>query len=74
LAVPKDKSNDLPHEGVLHGPSPGLRAWADWLIDVRKRWHEGDPPRRAANWRLVLSSGPALLVAAMFIIERMLGG
>jgi hypothetical protein len=62
-----------PHEGVLRGPSAGLRAWADWIIDVRKRWHEGDPPRGVAGTRLLLGAGAALLAAAA-LIEKAVGG
>jgi hypothetical protein len=61
---------DGSREGILRGPSAGLRVWADWLIDVRKRWHEGDPPR--ARWRL-FGSGAALLALAT-IIEKVVGG
>jgi hypothetical protein len=49
-----------------------LEAWANWIIDVRKRWHEGDPPRRA-HWRLVLGCGTALLTVAA-INEKAMGG
>jgi hypothetical protein len=59
-----------PHQGVLRGPSEGLEAWADWLIDIHKRWHEGDPN---AGWRLMLRSGGWLLALAA-IIDKVLGG
>ena len=57
--------------GGLRGPSPSLRAWADWIIDVHKRWHEGDPPR--SGWHLLFGSG-AWLLALAAIIEKVLGG
>jgi len=72
MAVSHLKKSDGPYQGILHGPSAGLRAWADWIIDVRRRWHEGDPPRRP-RWRLVLGSSSALLAVAA-IIERMISG
>jgi hypothetical protein len=56
----------------LHGPSEGLRAWADWCIDVHKRWHEGDPPPKA-GWRLVVGGG-GWLVALTAIAVKLLGG
>ncbi len=58
--------------GLLRGLSSGLRAWADWSIDVRRRWHEGDPPPSSARWRL-FGSGTALLALAA-IIEKVMGG
>jgi hypothetical protein len=60
-----------PPSGHLPGPSPGLRAWADWLIDVRKRWHESDPPPSAVRWLFRLGTG---LLALAAIIEKLLGG
>jgi hypothetical protein len=57
-----------PHVGKLRGPSVGLRAWSDWIIDVRSRWHEGDPKRG----RLLLGS-VAWLLAFAAIAEKVLG-
>jgi len=64
---PSDENH--PRTGILQGPSPGLRAWADWIIDVRKRWHEDDPKR---GWRVLLGSGWLLALAA--IIEKAVSG
>jgi len=62
------------------GPSKRTRAWvnfieecADWLIDARKRWHDGDPPRKALGGRLLIGVGTSLLALAA-IIEKLLGG
>lgn len=59
-----------PRDGILHGPSKGLEAWADWLINVHKRWHEGDSK---AGRRLAFGVGGWLLALAA-IIEKALGG
>jgi hypothetical protein len=62
-----------PRLGFLHGPPDGLRAWTDWIIDARKRWHEGDPPRAPiSRWQLALGSGGALALAAL--IQHLIGG
>jgi hypothetical protein len=58
----------VPPEIAL-GPSPALRAWADWIIDVHKRWHEGD----RSGWRLLLGPGGWLLAFAA-VAEKVLGG
>jgi hypothetical protein len=57
-------------QGGLRGPSLGLRAWVDWVIDVRRRWHEADPK---AGRRALLRSGGSLL-ALVAIAEKVLGG
>jgi hypothetical protein len=46
----------------------GLQAWADWLIDVRRRWREDDPPPKP-GWHLMLGTGGWLLVLAE-IVEK----
>jgi hypothetical protein len=59
--------------GLLHGPSDGLREWADWVLEVRRRWHEDDPPPRLHPWRWVTGGG-ALLLGLTALIERLIGG
>jgi hypothetical protein len=78
--TPIYRDESAPHQGLLRGPSKGVRAWAaffeeraDWFVDARKRWHDGDPPPRAGRWRLVLGSG-TVLIGAVAIVERVLGG
>jgi hypothetical protein len=78
--TPIYRDESAPHQGLLRGPSKGVRAWAtffeeraDWLVDARKRWHESDPPRRTGRWRLVFGCGTSL-VAVAAIVERVLGG
>jgi hypothetical protein len=44
--------------------------FGDWLIDARKRWHEGDPASTISRWRVLLGSGTVLLAAAA-IVERL---
>jgi hypothetical protein len=44
----------------------------DWLIEARRRWHEGDPPQ-ASRVRL-LSAWAMAAVAAAAVLERLLGG
>jgi hypothetical protein len=53
-----------PHDGRLHGPSPGLERWAGWIIDVRKRWRE------AGGWGLPIGLGAA---AAAAIVAHVVG-
>lgn len=53
----------------LRGPSPGLRAWADWVIDIRKRWHESGPPSHP--WRRAAGLGTTLYVLVA-VIEHLL--
>lgn len=60
-----------PHPGLLRGPSEGLRAWADWLLDVRQRWHEGAPQRKVRA-SLMIATSSALVVGT--IAERILTG
>ena len=45
----------------------------DWLIEARRRWHEGDPPAAARRARLLAgwAVGAAAFVA---LLERALGG
>jgi hypothetical protein len=78
--TPAFRQEPATHKGRLRPPSEGIRAWtvywmefADWFIDARKRWHEGDPQSKAHRWRRVLGSG-ATVVAAAAIIERLAGG
>jgi hypothetical protein len=67
------RASRMPRFGLLHGPPDGLRVWVDWIIDARKRWHEGDPPRAPiSRWQLALGSGGALALAAL--IQRLIGG
>lgn len=56
----------------LYGPSRNLRAWADWIIETRERWHKGDPPPKP-GWRLLAGAGGWLL-AFVAIIEKAVGG
>jgi hypothetical protein len=62
-----------PRKGILRGPSVGLQTWADWLIEFRRRWRDGDPPQRAHRGHMVLGFGGWLL-ALVAIIEKALGG
>jgi hypothetical protein len=59
-----------PRDGILHGPSKGLEVWADWLIYVHRRWHEGDSK---AGRHLAFGVGGWLL-ALVTIIEKAVGG
>jgi hypothetical protein len=64
-----------PRKPRLRGPSPGLRAWADWIIYVRRRWHEADPPPKPINWRRVffLSATTTLIALPVTLpaVERL---
>jgi hypothetical protein len=76
-----DDNGGLAHKGTgMRGPSRAVRAWAlfleeraDWFIDARKRWHDGDPLGTGFWWRLILGFATALL-AAWTLVERVLGG
>lgn len=67
----KHRSARTERLGLRHGPPDGLRAWADWAIDVHKRWHEGDPPMKPA-WRVVGVGGWLIVLAG--IVEKIAGG
>jgi len=54
------------------GPSASVRAWADWVIDVRRPWHQGDPPPKP-GWRLLAGAGGWLLALAA-IVEKIVAG
>jgi hypothetical protein len=60
------------HRGRLRGPSDGLRAWADWILDLRARWHEVDHPPKP-GWRLAVSLSGWLFVL-VGIVEKITGG
>jgi hypothetical protein len=63
---------------LLRGPSPGVQAWTawgmalgDWLIDARKRWHEGDPPPKPGKMRAVRVG---LVLTVLYIAQHFAGG
>jgi hypothetical protein len=68
---------------ILHGPSEGVRLWTtylqeviDWLIDARKRWHEGAPvpATRGLRPRSLIGGSATFIVAVAIIIQRVAGG
>lgn len=64
---------NLRHRGLfrLRGPSPGFVAWVQYLLDVRREWHEGDPPSSHRRSHVLVMGGTAAVLVAL--AERLLG-
>jgi hypothetical protein len=67
-----DRGDKTDQKSVFDGPPLGLRAWVDWLIEIHRRWHEGDPPPKP-GWRVLFGTVGWLLVLAG-IVEKIVGG
>lgn len=66
--------------GLLRGPSRGVIEWTDywidvidWLIDARRRWHEGraGPGRRPRPLHLAAASAPGVAVLVMLAMRAL---
>ena len=56
------------------GPSGRTKAWvefiemhADWFIDARKRWHEGDPQPRAYSLHARIGTVVGLVASVLAV-------